>query len=395
MIKLKVLFILKKRTEPYFSGDCGNDYGYTKSPGLKNSARLVSEMLNRNGIESKIVDVIDNNSIDKEVTLYKPTHVIIEALWVTPEKFDVLQKLHKNVKWIVRIHSKLAFLSNEGVAIGWLYKYLDYKNVYIAFNSHEMTNIFISLFANKKKILYLPNYYPATFDDRYWTQPKNTIKIGCFGAIRPLKNQLIQAIAAIEYAKKTNKNLEFHINSSRIEGFSAKGIIKNIRSVFSALDQNKFKLVEHSWLENEKFIDVLRKMDILLQVSYSETFNIVAADAVSNGIPIVVSKEISWAHPLYYADPNSVYEIMDKIDMSLFLKKLNRILSKLLDLNWIKLNTFSNTSRTQWLKTLDCKKIHCTCKKEDKEDKKSENKKKDEEKKEKIKKDKRRRNYKF
>lgn len=55
-------------------------------------------MLNRNGIESKVVVVIDNNCIDKEVTAFKPTHAIIEGLWVVPEKFDVLKKLHPTIK---------------------------------------------------------------------------------------------------------------------------------------------------------------------------------------------------------------------------------------------------------------------------------------------------------
>jgi hypothetical protein len=34
-------------------------------------------------------------------------------------------------------------------------------------------------------------------------------------------------------------------------------------------------------------------MDVCLQVSFTETFNIVSADAVANYIPIVVSDEIS------------------------------------------------------------------------------------------------------
>jgi hypothetical protein len=41
--------------------------------------------------ESNIVVVLDNNEIDKYVTKYKPTHVIIEALWVVPTKFHILK----------------------------------------------------------------------------------------------------------------------------------------------------------------------------------------------------------------------------------------------------------------------------------------------------------------
>ena len=67
----KVLFILKKRQS------CWGDYSSTQSSGLFNSANFVNEMLQENNIESKIVEVVDNNCINREVHEYKPTHVII------------------------------------------------------------------------------------------------------------------------------------------------------------------------------------------------------------------------------------------------------------------------------------------------------------------------------
>ena len=94
----KVLFILKKRKSSHAN------YSVVSS-GLLNSATFVSSMLNKNGIESHLVEVIDNNCIDREVTKYRPTHVIIEALWVVPSKFEVLTRLHPNVQWIIRLHS--------------------------------------------------------------------------------------------------------------------------------------------------------------------------------------------------------------------------------------------------------------------------------------------------
>jgi hypothetical protein len=77
-------------------------------------------MLVANGVDSTIIEVIDNNGIDREVTKYKPTHVIIEALWVIPSKFEILTKLHPNVKWIIRLHSEIPFLANEGIAMEWM-----------------------------------------------------------------------------------------------------------------------------------------------------------------------------------------------------------------------------------------------------------------------------------
>ena len=94
----RILFILKYRESDY--GSYNNDptvekktWAYTQglSSGLLNSAKFVCDMLfDELGYESKLVQVADNNDIDREVTQYKPTHVIIEAYWVVPEKFEIL-----------------------------------------------------------------------------------------------------------------------------------------------------------------------------------------------------------------------------------------------------------------------------------------------------------------
>ena len=94
--KIKVLFICKKKKS---SGP--GPYTQVISSGLLNSATFVNNMLVANGIESKIVEVQDNNDIDREVHSYKPTHVIIEALWVVPSKFEVLTKLHPDVELFI------------------------------------------------------------------------------------------------------------------------------------------------------------------------------------------------------------------------------------------------------------------------------------------------------
>jgi hypothetical protein len=105
MVNPKILFLLKRRHD-YNSEEHTN---LNISTGLYNSAHFMHEMLIDEGLESNIAVVVDNNSIDKEVTKYKPTHVIIEALWVVPEKFYILSKLHPNVKWIIRLHSEIPF----------------------------------------------------------------------------------------------------------------------------------------------------------------------------------------------------------------------------------------------------------------------------------------------
>ena len=344
----KALFILKRRED--YSTDLPGFTNYTVATGMYNSAKFVSDMLNQNGVPSIIEIAIDNNCIDRLVTQHKPTHVFIEGLWVVPEKFDILKKLHPNVEWVIRIHSELPFLAQEGIALEWINGYLK-RAISVSGNSLRINSAISNLakvinpILSEKKIPLLPNYYPI--NDVINITKKNTnsseVHIGCFGAIRPLKNHLTQAFAAIEYAKRVNKKLYFHINSTRIES-GGNNILKNIRALFNSLN-NQFQLVEHGWLSHNEFLNLIATMDILLQVSFSETFNIVTADAVSQAVPVVVSKEISWVQSPK-ADPTSVEEIEKTIHV-IFNNRYNYAKR-----NIEGLKEYSNYAKNNWLNYL-------------------------------------------
>jgi hypothetical protein len=317
--KPRVLFVLKLRQT---SG--GGGYAVLKSSGLLNSATFVNDMLVKNGYDAKLVQVVDNNGIDKEVHKFKPDIVIIEAFWVVPEKFDVLSKLHPNVKWIIRAHSEIPFLANEGSSLGWITDYVTRKNVYVSFNSWQTHLDFKSYLKTIKpslqsKLVFLPNYYPVTNKvtpaEMCWDKGE-TIEVGCFGAIRPMKNTLIQAFAAVKFADQRGLKCRFHINAGRVEQ-KGDSVLKNLRSFFNGL-QGKHELVEHGWLERDEFLALVSTMDIGLQVSFSETFNIVSADFVSQDIPIVTSNEIDWMPLLFTADPTNTDSIVRAIRRTLF-----------------------------------------------------------------------------
>ena len=319
--KPRVLFVLKLRHQS------GGESTILKHSGLFNSATFVKDMLIKNGYVADLVQVVDNNQIHTEVIKYKPDIVIIEALWVVPEKFDVLCKLHPDVKWIVRLHSELPFLANEGVAFEWINKYIYQKNVYVSANSdlaqRDLQNYFsASLHPSLvRKIIFLPNYYPIKPSTKYskLANHTQTINVGCFGAIRPMKNHLIQAAAAVEYAERKGLKCKFHINSGRVEG-KGDTVLKNLRAFFHGLG-GRHELVEHGWLDREEFLQVVKHMDIGLQVSFSETFNIVAADFVSEDVPIVTSKEINWMPKFFVADSTKAKTIADTMSRTLFYEK--------------------------------------------------------------------------
>lgn len=344
----RVLFVLKRRE------DYGQDPSYSYSgvsTGLLNSATFMKDMLEAAGIESKLVVVIDNNGIDREVHLYKPTHVIIEALWVVPEKFEILSRLHPTVKWIIRFHSEAPFIASEGIAFRWLHGYMKHKNILIGVNAPRlMEEIRVVLHAAgyskeelEQRVHYMPNFYPVG----EYVSPKaetstEVINIGCFGAIRPLKNHIVQAIAAIKFADRLNRKLRFHINVGRVE-MKGDPILHNLQGMFAGLVDQGHELVMHQWMGHTEFLEICKTMDIGMQVSFSETFNIVAADLIDNGVPVVMSSEVPWAKT-GLADPTESDEIARVMGRVWTLRCANVAYNRL-GLKW-----YTAKTRKIWLK---------------------------------------------
>ncbi len=355
----KALFLLKLRedynTDPSYSAPTyspsSGDYSapYHLATGMYNSAKFVVDTLNSNDREAGIGIMVDGNTIDAAVMAYDPTHVIIEGLWVTPDKFAELMALerHAGRTWVVRIHSEIPFLSSEGIAMSWIGEYMK-LGVVVAPNGVRAAEQIAYEGARSvppsDQVIYLPNCYPV--EEFMPVVPVSTtmaVNIGCFGAFRPLKNQLQQAFAALKFAEWLGRPLRFHING-RVDSGGA-GAINNVLGLFEQLDVTTAEVVGHEWENRETFIETLRGMDMLMQVSMSETFNIVAADAVLAGIPVIATDELPWYYPTS-VDPQSVTDIVEKmkaiwLNRSFFLTK-----------NRIGLQRYNLTAIQKWLEFL-------------------------------------------
>ena len=172
------------------------------------------------------------------------------------------------------------------------------------------------------------------------------LHIGCFGAIRNLKNHVNQALASIRTADYHDLTLYFHVNATRSEGPGSESLLKNLRAIFKDTDHT---LVEHPWLKHKELLELMPTMDILVQASLTETFNITCADAVITGVPVVASAQVDWLHNSYSKVPNPN-------DMTDIFLALNQILTlepekyeKLLDQQLISLNKYNDKSREIWL----------------------------------------------
>lgn len=304
---MKILFLVKLTTE----------YGGTTQPsksGLRNSACFVVDAVNKFA-QASLEFCADDNSINKFVYNFKPDICIIEAIWTRPEKLRELIGLYPHIQFVVRVHSRTPFLAMEGNAVGWIKEYAAMATV--SFNHEDTSREFEKLGLNN---VYLPNIYPQV--EFKGAKPlgrrRNYYKIGCFGAIRPFKNQLAQAMAAILFAEKHRASVHFYINYSRIEQ-RGEGVLKNLRALFAG---TRHKLIEVEWLQHDDFVKLLATMDACMQVSFTETFNIVTADCISAHVPVVVGESIGWlncrkAGPNHESDmaKTLAYVIENKVDL--------------------------------------------------------------------------------
>lgn len=335
-VPMKILFILKARL-----------YGQAKtSYGLINSANHVAQFLMRQGHECKIVEVIDANSIDKEVYNFRPQVVVIEALWIPTYKFEELLniKRYEHILWVERIHSDIGYLSVEGNALKLVNEYLGLCNprLVISFNNKGFVrNLSQAMF---KHFTYLPNIIETFRGDCNYTPERHRIDIGCFGALRLLKNQCYQAICAINAADRLNKRLHFHITPNL--GVENDPVLNNLKEIFKG---KRHELVIHDWLPNDQFQNLIKRMDFGLQISFTESFNIVSADFINNNKLILVSNAISWMPSKLKTSTVNYEETIKKIIYTY--KNRNCLLLK--ELSRECLREYNAESQYTWLKFLD------------------------------------------
>src|SRR5271166_3192420 len=360
-----LLFLLNSRGYGYEYGPpcggcgscahCNGDGAYidgmpwANNSGLFNSCAFVVDMLNASGVGARLVQISSPQEIADKIIACGATDVVVEALFVPPAVLAALTAKFPAVRFVVRVHSEILFLVNDSVAMEWIFGYLNSSNVSIAANTarcaEDLREVALSYFPHwdvntvAHRVGVLPNYYPVPAALPHVPSQFGMLNVGCFGAIRPLKNQLLQAIASIEVARTLGKRLRFHVNASRIEA-NTPAILRNLRALFA--HAVNAELVEEDWLPRSQFMSLVRRMDIGSQVSVSETFNIVSADFVTNNVPVIVSPEIVWCDPRVQAQPTQRGDIVRKMLIAL---RAESIITK----NRAGLLAYNEQSRAMWL----------------------------------------------
>ncbi len=295
-----------------YGGEYGSEGGYGHCHrGLGINALMTVKVLRKNGIRADLCAVWDVKGVREELTKRQPTHAVIQALWISAEDQAKLCSDFPDTHFIVRVHSQIGFLQVEPGAIKILRDDLFLQegllNLSVSSNTHRLTEFLHHTY--KSRVVYLPNLYDLerVQKKRDESHDHRVLRVGSFGAHRLLKNHTTACAAAMMMAERRGSDLEFYVNTGRKEGEKANAVTDALRNMTDRL--RWVKLVEVGWEEWSQFRATVAHMDLTMQVSFTETFNIVSADSVAEGVPAVVSNAIEWTPHRWHANVDDAADI--------------------------------------------------------------------------------------
>jgi hypothetical protein len=276
--------------------------------GLGVTALNIVTTLRSCGFAADVWPIVSATDLERRLHVSPPTHVVISAPWIQTADLMRICTTFPETRFAVNCHSNLGFLQADPNAMRLVREGLDMSrshwNFNIAGNCSRLTRWVESAYG--APCLLLPNMY---FLDNALPQSKRwhggVLRIGAFGATRALKNLLTAAGAALQISTALGAHLEFWISSGRNEG--AGPVVDAVRQMMDGV--HHAKLIENPWQPWPRFRATIRHMHLLLQPSYTESFNIVTADGVAEGVPSVVSSAIDWAPDSWKADVDDAGDI--------------------------------------------------------------------------------------
>ena len=269
--------------------------------GLGVSAINICKSLRQQGLRAEVWGCVSLQDIQKKISqTYAQndpvTHVSICALWLKSAELRALVDTYPETQFVVNCHSNVGFLQAEPQAIGLIREAIQIEqtshNFRMAGNSQKFCNWVKHAYG--APCLWLPNLYYLTsttpINKPVWSG--GTLKIGCFGAMRVYKNFSTAVAAATQIARHLKAVTEVWVNSGRDDGLGS-----SAQSAIVQLTKNlpNVTLKQWPWSSWPEFKELIATMNLLLQPSYTESFNIVTADGIALGVPSVVSSAIEWA----------------------------------------------------------------------------------------------------
>jgi hypothetical protein len=239
------------------------------------------------------------------------SNVVIAAPWVASKDMQALVANYPHIDFVSLSHSNVGFLQADPGAVRLLRDYNQIELANTNFKTGGNCSIFTSAWSSMYGVpmLTLPNLYDvSTIKNVGQRTPYKcgTVKVGIFGAERPLKNMLTATAAAIELGKRLNEDVEIYMSSGRTEngGGSVGQAIKQMTSGLPGVS-----LHQTGWLSWPQFRQVVGQMHVLINVSFTESFCMVVADGISEGVSSVCSSAISWTPDNWMANSDNASDV--------------------------------------------------------------------------------------
>lgn len=287
--------------------------------GLGVTALTNAKILNAAGIWTEVWPI--NSAADLRTRLANAqrstpatpiTNVVISAPWIPADQLASIATLFHQVDFTVVSHSNVGFLQADPNGLALLRQIADMQtgsiNVHVGANSQKFIEWWQEVY--QEPMRWLPNMYAiSTAQPLSQTfQGGGVLRIGSFGAVRPLKNLLTAGAAALAIASRMQATLEFNISAGRAEG-GGDTILKGLAAMFNALPNAS--IVYNNWASWPAFLRTVRNMDLVLMPSYTESFSMVTADAIGQGVPVVGSDAIDWLPERWIASNDDALDIAD------------------------------------------------------------------------------------
>lgn len=240
------------------------------------------------------------------------SHVVISAPWIPTAMLADWAHRYTDLEFAVVSHSNIGFLQADPRAITLLREASELEqgagNFHVAANSEKFVQWWRATYSTP--MLVLPNMYPFAGVPQKPGWRGGRLRIGCFCAIRPYKNVLTAAAAALEVATRLRcSDLEFWISGGRTEGGGGT-IEQAVVQMFAGVP--RARLVTQNWQSWPQFLATVGGMDLLLQPSYTEGFNMVTADGITHGVASVVGEAITWVPKNWQASTDNASDIADR-----------------------------------------------------------------------------------
>ena len=194
--------------------------------GLGVSALNNAKVLRRHGVPTEVWPVVSPADLSARLAQSGATHVVISAPWIPTCELQRLSNLYPDIQFAMNCHSNVGFLQADANGVKLLREAMELEtgslNFHVSGNSGKFCRWVTASYG--VPCAYLPNLYyltSATAPQRpLWRA--GVLRIGAFGATRPLKNFISAAGAALEISRDLKADLGGEMR--RIAGFLGIGI---------------------------------------------------------------------------------------------------------------------------------------------------------------------------